>query len=89
MSKSRVALHEVSYERLSEAEKRLPHLPTPMRSGNSKGPVKMWVCDLPMCGGVEYTYSSRQTPVCEGGARWSFSTTNAYDPRIHQPWVGW
>ena len=88
MSRRRVALHELTYERLSEAEKRLPHPPIPMRSGNSHGPIKMWVCNQPFCEGIEYTYKAPHTPpICFGGMKWSFSTDGSFDPRRHHPWA--
>jgi hypothetical protein len=90
LSRKRVGLHEVIYERLSEAEKRRPHAPSEMRSGNSKGPVKMWICHEKWCGEVQYTYGGNLAPPsCDGGARWSFSTNGIYDPRIHKEWVRW
>ncbi len=86
MSKKKIGLHEVVYERLAEAEKRQPHPPREMRSGNSKGPVKMWVCNELWCEGVAYTYVPPHTPpICHGGLKWSFMTNDNFSARIHQP----
>lgn len=88
MAKPKIGLHEVGYERLSEAEKRRPHPPTTMKSGNSKGPVKMWICTRKWCESVEYTYGHALTPpTCFGGAAWSFTTNGVFDPRIHKAHV--
>lgn len=88
MPKRRIPLHEVAYERLSEAEKRQPHPPIPMRSGSSAGPIKMWVCNQPWCEAVAYTYvEPHAPPTCFGGMKWSFSTTGTFDPRVHHPWA--
>lgn len=90
MSRKKIGLHEVAYERLSEAEKRRPHPPIPMKSGNSKGPIKMWVCHEVHCQQIEYSYvAPHRPPICTGGARWSFTTTGTYDPRIHAEKVLW
>jgi hypothetical protein len=88
MSRKKIGLHEVVYERLSEAEKRQPHAPRQMRSGNSKGPIHMWVCNELWCEAVEYTYTEPHTPpVCFGGMRWSYRTNDNFDVRVHQPWA--
>ena len=89
MPRTRVAYHEVSFEVAARLERREAHEPTLMRSGNSKGPVKMYVCDRPRCGGYAYTYTaSAGTPVCHGGALFSFVTTGGiFDPNVHQPWA--
>ena len=89
MARTRVAYHEVSFEVAARLERREAHEPTLMRSGNSKGPVKMYVCDRPRCGEYAYTYTaSAGTPVCHGGALFSFVTTGGvFDPNVHQPWA--
>lgn len=88
MSKRKISLHEVSYERLSEAEKKRAHAPRAMTSGCSKGPIKMWICYEPFCESVRYTYvTPHEAPVCFGGAKWSFLTNDTHDSRIHQPWA--
>lgn len=76
-------LHDLSYVYIARAEARAPHPPTRMLSGNSRGPVKMWICSMPKCNATEYTYSSHETPTCFGGMKWSFTTKTPYDPRIH------
>ena len=87
MAKRYVAYHEVAYEALSRAETRRPHEPTEMRSGNSHGPVKMYVCDRPNCGGIEYVYGEkREIPVCFGGAQWSFKTS-FFEEGLHRDWL--
>ena len=86
MSKRRVGLHEISYELMSKAEARAPHFKTTMMSGNSRGPVKMWVCPNGRCGEVVYTYgASLEAPECFGGVMWSFTTASGFDPRLHHP----
>lgn len=87
MGRKKVSLHEVIYERLSEAEKRLPHAPTEMLSGSTRGPVQMYVCTRVRCNHVEYRYGrydpEEGPPVCFGGMKWSF-TTSFFDPMIHR-----
>jgi hypothetical protein len=87
MSRPKIALHEVSYERLSEAEKRRAHPPREMSSGSSKGPIHMWLCVEPWCGNTEYTYSVHEAPVCGGGLLFSFLTNDDFSSRVHQPWA--
>ena len=90
MSRKRIGLHEVVYERLSEAEKRRPHPPTEMHSGNSMGPVKMWICFEHRCGEIQYTYGANDAPpTCFGGLQWSFTTDGTYRPGVHKEWVRW
>jgi len=84
VSKRRVGLHEVVYERLSEAEKRSPHPPTEMLSGNDRGPIRMWVCSWARCHATQYTYTDHSPPVCFGGAQWSFSTDGIYREGVHR-----
>lgn len=90
MAKRKLALSDVGWERLSEAEKRAPHVPTEMISGNSKGPIKMWLCSRPGCDSIEYQYNARSnvTPICGGGMRWSFLTSGPYDAGVHKEWLG-
>lgn len=88
MGKRRIGLHEVVYERLSEAEQHAPHPPVEMRSGQSSGPVKMWVCHEIRCHEVTYTYgASLEAPICRGGAMWSFTTDGTYRRGVHKEWV--
>ena len=90
MSKRKIGLHEVAFERLAEAETHAPHAPTEMISGNSRGPVKMWLCTRVRCHMVEYTYGEKMTPpTCYGGAQWSFSTDGTYRPGVHRASVQW
>jgi hypothetical protein len=85
MSKRVVAFNEISYELLARAEARVPHELSEMRSGSSKGPIKMWVCDRPKCGGIEYTYVTPHTaPMCAGGATWSFTTSMGFVKGLHR-----
>lgn len=89
MSKRRIGLHDVGYERLSEAEKRVPHPPSEMRSGNSRCVPQMWVCFEHRCGEVQYTYAPPHTPpICEGGMQWSYTTDGEYRRGVHKFWVG-
>jgi hypothetical protein len=74
-----LALHEYGYEMLRRAETRRPHKRLLMRSGQSKGPIKMWVCNQPYCESYTYTYTSHATPYCEGGLPWSFETVSVDD----------
>jgi len=77
--------HEIAYTTATRVEAKEPHRPEEMRSGNSVGPIRMWICAVPKCNQYSYTYSSHQTPVCEGGMKWSFLTTLPFNPRIHSP----
>jgi hypothetical protein len=89
MARRRIALHEIAYERLGEAERRSAHPPSMMLSGSSKGPMKMWVCGEARCGEVTHTRADEtRTPVCFGGMKWSFVTAGGiFDPRVHHPWA--
>ena len=89
MSRKRIALHEIAYEKFEEAEKRRAHPPSKMLSGSSRGPSQMWICAEPRCGEIRYTYTEGSSaPVCFGGMKWSFVTAGGvFDPRVHQPWA--
>lgn len=55
--------HEIWVEELHRVSKRSPHEARPMRSGESKGPLKLFICDF--C--RDYTYTtSKHAPVCTG-----------------------
>ena len=87
MAKRYVAYHEAVYEHLARAEARRYHEPVEMRSGNSRGPVKMFVCDMPNCGGIAYVYGEKPgLPVCLGGAMWSFKTS-FFEAGLHKEWL--
>lgn len=85
MPRHHIAFHERSYEMLARAEARRPHEPTPMLSGNSRGPIQTWVCGWAHCNEVRYTYrEGSAAPVCEGGFYFSFVTSGAaFDPSVH------
>lgn len=88
MPKRRIAYHEISYEVAARVEARRAHEPTPMRSGQSTGPIRMWVCDRPKCGEVAWTYVAPHTPpICAGGALFSFRTSAPFDPSVHKAWT--
>ena len=53
---------------LERARERKAHPATRMRSGNSLGPIRMFVCDR--CSAIQYVYhASDPVPVCCGGLR--------------------
>lgn len=74
MAKRIVGLQDVGFEMLMKAETKQAHPPLLMRSGQSHGPIRMWVCNEPFCESYEYTYGSHATPTCFGGLAWSFQT---------------
>lgn len=80
--KRHIAFHEIAFETALKAEARAPHEPTLMQSGNSRGPIKMWICTRHRCNEIRYTYDL-EPPVCLGGAKWSFTTQTPFDPSIH------
>jgi len=50
----------------------------------------MWVCHEIRCQEISYTYvAPHRAPMCFGGAKWSFTTTGTFDPRIHSEKVLW
>ena len=60
---------------MRKAETHETHRKVPMISGQSKGPVLMWICPYASCGNVTYTYVRGDgAPICVGGLEWSFST---------------
>ena len=61
--------HEVWLNTLQRVCKRGPHTPIAMRSGQSKGPIKMYICDI--CQTVEHSISY-DAPVCAGSSRTFF-----------------
>jgi hypothetical protein len=85
MSRRHIAFHERGWESFSRAEARAPHPPTEMLSGNDRGPIQMWVCGMPHCNEIRYSYnSSAPAPLCTGGLYFSFITAGAaFDPSIH------
>ncbi len=81
---SRLRPHDTAFTQAARVEAKEPHYPTEMRSGNSQGPIKMWVCGIPGCNSYEYTYSSPHgPPECLGGMKWSFLTSLPFNPKIH------
>ena len=88
MARSRTAYHDIAFEVAARLEARQAHEPTVMRSGNSQGPIAMFVCDMPHCGEVKYSYvKPHATPVCSGGALFSFRTTAPFDANVHRGWL--
>ena len=73
----RIEPHEYGWEFAKKIEKLVPHRPEAMRSGESTGPLKMWICNVPGCGRIERTITL-DPPVCEGGYPWSFSTREIF-----------
>jgi hypothetical protein len=63
-SMKRYPPHDAPWRAAAAAERRHPHIPTPMRSGCSKPPTPMWICDL--CCVTERTLDLTP-PICTGG----------------------
>ena len=75
-----IAAHEVGFELLRRAETREPHTTLLMTSGNSKGPIVLWLCPHPKCGRTAYSYVPGDAPpLCSGGYAFSFTTVSSYD----------
>lgn len=85
MSRKHIAFQDRGWEAFHRAEARAPHLPIEMLSGNDRGPIRMFVCGMPHCNEIRYSYlRSDATPVCDGGLYFSFVTAGAsFDASVH------
>lgn len=70
MSNSRDYL-DASWREAMRAAKRSPHREMTMRSGESRGPLKLWLCDL--CRATARSLTN-EPPTCTGGSAHSFAS---------------
>lgn len=60
----RIDPHEIAWALANRFLKRESHTPWPMRSGQSKGPIVMWICDE--CSMHVLSTTTHTVPVCDG-----------------------